>query len=121
MYPLRCDCNATEMCSQGSPWPFSVFKMKSDFGSCPAPLCRFSSSRVGVRFTLSLLIFGPLLPDIPYRTARRSFQNLSGPLWIAHSKDDQLLLRTFFCPGVAVVDIDGCISKLTGGFGQCSG
>ncbi len=46
------------MCSQGSLWLFSVFKMKSDFGRCPAPLCHFSSSRGGVRFTLSLLIFG---------------------------------------------------------------
>jgi hypothetical protein len=120
-YPsTHCDCNATEMCSQGSLWLFSVFKMKSDFGSCPAPLCRFCPSRVGLG-SLYSSSFSPLLRGNLWRTARRSFQNLPRLLRIAHGKDNQLFLRTCLCPGVAVVDIDACVSKLPGSFGQCSG
>jgi hypothetical protein len=71
--------------------------MKSDFGSCPQPLCRFSSSRVGVG-SLHPSSFSALLPGNPWRTARRSFQNLPGLLRIAHGKNNQLLLRASSAP-----------------------
>ena len=120
MHPLHCDSNATEKCSQGSLWLFSVFKMNPILEPAPRR-CAVSlqvESGLGSLYPSSFLA---LLPGSAWRRARRSFQNLPGLLWIAHGKDDQLFLRTFFCPGVAVVDIDACVSKLTGSFGQCSG
>ena len=99
---------------------FLSFQKEMRFPRLPAPLYRFSSTRVGVRFARSPS-GAALLPCDPWRTPRRSFQNPPGLLRIAHGKDNQLFLRTCLCTGVAVVDVDACVSKLTGSFGQCSG